>query len=159
MAGPYGPKNTVQETFFPRKQWNFQFVQYWILAFFDFRDKAPLKRLLVRVRRNCVLAVFFDQLTSKKIFSSIREKWRWVWSTTCVGHFYSKTRKVALWGPGGCTSNRPKSGYARPIGTNSVPGVAHVHREAVGHLGPDPPPLSETAWPFARENTFFKKIR
>ena len=74
-------------------------------------------------------------------------------------HFHTKTRKVALWGPGGCTSNRPKSGYARPFGKNSGPAAAHVHGEAVGHLGPDPPPLSETAWPFARENTFFTKIR
>ena len=41
----------------------------------------------------------------------------------------------------------------------SGPAAAHVHGEAVGHLGPDPPPLSETAWPFARKNTFFKKIR
>ena len=75
------------------------------------------------------------------------------------GTFRRKTRKVALWGPGGYTSDRPKSGYARPIRKNSVPGVAHVHGEAVGHLGPDPPPLAETAWHFARENTFFKKIR
>mgnify|MGYP003326801332 CR=1 FL=1 len=73
--------------------------------------------------------------------------------------FWRKTRKVALLGHDGCTSNRPKSGYACPFGIILVLAAAHVHGEAVGHLGPDPPPLSETAWPFARENTFFKKIR
>ena len=40
VAGPYGPKNTVQEAFFPSKQWNFQFVPYWILAFFRFSGQG-----------------------------------------------------------------------------------------------------------------------
>ena len=36
---------------------------------------------------------------------------------------------------------------------------AHGHGKHVGHLISGPPPLSETAWPFACENTIFKRVR
>ena len=118
-------------------------MQYWILAFFRFREN--LGRLLVRARRNSVLAVFFDRLTAKKNFSRIREKWRWQSSLTSVRKFHSRFEKSQFGGHGRCTSNRPKSGYARPFGIIFVLGAAHVHGEQVGHLTSDPPPLSETA--------------
>ena len=120
-------------------------MQYWILAVFRFREKAPLGRLLVLIRRNSVWNNYFDQLTAKKIFSRIREKWRWESSLTSAGQFHSRFEKSQFGGHGRCTSNRPKSGYARPFGLIFVLGAAHVHGEQVGHLTSDPPPLSETA--------------
>ena len=77
---------------------------------------------------------------------------------TSVSIFWSSGAKVSLLGHGRCTSNRPKSGYACPFGINLVLAATHVHGEPVGHLRPGPPPLSETAWPFAYENTFFRAI-
>ena len=92
---------------------------------------------MLQKTRNSGWIAYVGQRTRQKILGSIREKWRWRWSTTCVRHFRGKTRKVALLWHGGCTSNSPKSGYACPFGNILVPRVAHVHGEAVGHLGPD----------------------
>ena len=60
--------------------------------------------------------ILFDPITAQKNFGSIREKWRWECHMTCVVIFRCGGAKVALWGHGGCTSNRPKSGYACPFG-------------------------------------------
>ncbi len=53
--------------------------------------------------------------------------------------------KISLWGHGRSTSNRPKSGYARPFGTILILADPHGHGEQVGCLVEDPPPLSDTA--------------
>ena len=53
--------------------------------------------------------------------------------------------KISLWGHGRSTSDRPKSGYARPFCTIFVLADPHGHGEQVGYLVSDPPPLSDTA--------------
>ena len=60
-------------------------------------------------------------------------------------YIWHQIREISVLGHGRCTSNRPKSGYARPFGIIFVLGAAHVHGEQVGHLTSDPPPLSDTA--------------
>ncbi len=123
-------------------------MQYWILAFFRFREKAPLERLLVLIRRNLVLAVFFDQLTAKKNFSPIREKWRWESSTTSVRKFRRRFEKSHFWGMAGAlrialspatrirSANFCTGGCARPWRTGRAPHIrpASIIRNRHGRL-------------------------
>ena len=89
---------------------------------------------MLKKTRNSGWIAYVGPITAQKNFGSIREKWRWACHMTSVGIFCSSGAKVALWGHGRCTSNRPKSGYACPFGINSVPAATHVHGEPVGHL-------------------------
>ena len=69
---------------------------------------------------------------------------RWESWHEFVGGHAEFWRKISLWGHGRCTSNRSKSGYARPFGKILVLAHAHGRGEQVGHITSYPPPLSET---------------
>ena len=81
---------------------------------------------------------------------------RWEsWHAFVVGHieFWSK---IPLWGHGRSTSNRSKSGYARPFCKIVVLAHPHGHGEQVGCLVADPPPLSDTAMAVRVQKHFFQ---
>ncbi len=87
----------------------------------------------------------FDQGRASLSFSPIRENLRWESWHACVGSCAPFWTKISLWGHGRSTSKRPKSGYARPFCTILVLVDPPVHREQVGRLIADPPPLSDTS--------------
>ena len=70
---------------------------------------------------------------------------RWESWHACVVACAPFRTKRSRWGHGRSSSNRSKSGYARPFGTILVLADPHGHGEHVGCLVSDPPPLSDTA--------------
>ena len=152
------PKHGYKRYFYLRNSENPCLSNIAEIILFFYHGTRLLKQLLLRIRRNSGSTTVFDQITHSPSFSPIRENGGWESLHASVVNSAAGFREISLWEHGRSTSNGSKSGYARPFGKQLVLACAHGHGEHVGHLTSDPPPLSETAWPFACKNTKFRRV-